>query len=256
MRFPGKFILLTAALLFLAGCGLISVGGGDIPSSEQLPLVQIQGHTAMDWTVDIVSVGPQSEDELDISLTYPEYMDRQDTVWFSAYRWGDAGTKTAHDLSLYLNEVSWGEPRFKKIIDKSGHIQFSVYDKDDVKKSYDIVVSPLLEFLENPFEVRGDSVALFAPAGINTLVHYGKCDAQGPYYDLAESFRSGGMGTAYNFSDEPEESHVVTIELKCFKEGYQKSQVLTVTMNLEKQSSMKTDKMDFRLRYVVPMDSL
>ena len=40
--------------------------------------------------------------------------------------------------SLGEEDIREGEPRFKKIIDKSGHIQFSVYDKDDVKKSYDI----------------------------------------------------------------------------------------------------------------------
>ena len=246
MRLLAVYISFLAALLVMAGCGF-SLGGADIPPPTTYHYIEILHHTSIEWHVSItVDDDSLQSKSINFFQMYPEYYSQLDGVHFANYlnlsrddsvhaRDGylNPYQGDAEYLNKYMNEYVEEEKRFETLPDSNGHVVFSLFDIDSVEKKYDIDVSPFLKFLEHPYELRGDSVDIFVPAGINKLSYWGGC--MGTY---------GYTTCDYTFEDGSD--HVYSTDIASVWGG---GGMITISRALKNQSSLKTDDFYIELKY-------
>ena len=246
MRLLAVYISFLVVPLVMSGCGFEQLfSQGDIPSPVVHHYKEILHHTAIEWNV-YVTVDDDSLQSSSVLIyqMYPEYRNQLNGEYFANFfnlsrddsvhtvdGYSNIYKGDAEYLNTYLNEYVEEKKRIETLPDSNGHIVFSLFDIDSVEKKYDIDVSPFLKFLKHPYELRGDSVDIFVPAGIETLSYWG---CMGTY----------GISTCnYVFEDGSDHVHS-TDAASVWGTG-----MITVSSILEDQSSLKTDVFNIVLQY-------
>lgn len=245
MRLLAVYIPFLIVLLVVSGCGF-SLGGADPPPPTVYHYKEILHHTSIEWHVHItVDDDSLQSKSINFFQMYPEYYNQLEGLYFGNFfnlsrddsvhardGFQNIYQGDAEYLNKYMNEYVEEKKRFETLPDSNGHIVFSLFDIDSVDKKYDIDASPFLKFLEHPYEMRGDSVDIFIPAGINSL-SYGMC--MGTY---------GYTTCDYTFEDDSD--HILSTDVASVWSGWG---TITVGSSLKNQSSLKTDNFYIELKY-------
>lgn len=156
--------------------------------------------------------------------------------------------------SLNVEEKIYSEDKIDSTLvkllyftDSSQHIKFSLQDSSGTIKSYDLDLGNVFSYIDaKHYEIRGDSIDIFLPAGNFYLWYPGSCyngidNFSDLSYHLSDQIFYAGSCTRYKSSTDPQ---TITLEIAALYSLY-----FEVRSSFASESSEKTDSISFSWHY-------
>lgn len=260
-----KILVFVVLCMLLASCGLeqLFTTGGTDPSSYNKTYHDVTyypQHVPLKWNVKV----EKKRDDITISVSSVIFNGNESDRYYTCLEvdyeedWWDSCVKDYYSIyevrrgllsdtlktvnaDQYFNKMVDGKKNFYSFLDSANHFNAVLLDSAGDEKVYDLDLSPIIEFLNHPFEVRGDSVDLLVPAGISDYKYnynreeISSCPPPGVVL---------GYRCSFEFENAKENSIVSTDIASVFLSGY-----LEAALVLENVSIGQTDTVEITGRY-------